>query len=116
MSEMERFSTVLYGFLRFFTISYIGFFHTGCKLKLNEKQKRLYILIEFFFSEQNLLLQHWKFSNKNFSRYIENPFSCHITFQIVLGLLTRMSHLKSLKMKTNFLSIFLSHLRFLVIF
>ena len=52
------------------------------KLKLNQKQKRLYILIESFFSGQNRLLQHWKFSNKNFFRYIENPFSCHIIFQI----------------------------------
>ena len=35
-----------------------------CKLKLNEKQKRLVLLNEFIFNEQNLLLQHWKFFNK----------------------------------------------------
>ena len=30
MSKLERFSTVLYGFRRFFTISYVCFFfHTG---------------------------------------------------------------------------------------
>ena len=54
-----------------------------CKLKLNQKQKRLYyIIIEFFFRGPNLLLQDWKFSNKNFSRYVKNPFSCRISFQI----------------------------------
>ena len=53
-----------------------------CKLKVNEKQKRLSLLIEFLLSGQNLLLQHWKFYNKNFVCYVKNPFSCHISFQI----------------------------------
>ena len=35
-----------------------------CKLKFNEKQKRLSFLIKFFFNGQNLLLQNWKFSTK----------------------------------------------------
>ena len=42
-----------------------------CKLKLNEKQKRLSLLIDFILSEKDLLLQHWKFSNKNFHRKID---------------------------------------------
>ena len=53
-----------------------------CKLKLNEKQKRLVFLIGFFFNEQNLLLQNWKFSHKNIFRYVKSPASCHISFQI----------------------------------
>ena len=54
-----------------------------CKLKLNEKQKRLSFLIELFFNEQKLLLQNWKFSNKNVFCYVKNPFSCHIRLECV---------------------------------
>ena len=73
--------------------------------------------MEFFFIGQNLLLQNWKFSNKNFSRYVKNPFSCHISFQIgsskwifvknfiALGLLIRMSHLKNINNIINFSSL-----------
>ena len=56
-----------------------------CKLKLNEKQKRCIFLIDFFFffsNGQNLLLQNWKFSNENIFRYVKNPASYHISFQI----------------------------------
>ena len=52
------------------------------KLKLNEKQKRLVFFNEFIFNGQNLLLYHWKFSNKNFFRYVNTPFSGHISFLI----------------------------------
>ena len=45
-----------------------------CKLKLNDKPKRLVFLNEFIFNGQNLLLQHWKFSNKNFVHYVEPSF------------------------------------------
>ena len=53
-----------------------------CELKLNEKQQRLSFLIKFLFNRQYLLLQNWKFSNKNVFRYVKNPFSFHISFQI----------------------------------
>ena len=41
-----------------------------CKLKLNEKQRRLSLIIEFILSGESLVLQHWKFSNKSFVRYV----------------------------------------------
>ena len=62
-----------------------------CKLKLNQKPKRLYILIEFFFSEQNLLLQHWKFFNKNVSHYVKNLVSCHSDWNVLINLYKKIS-------------------------
>ena len=85
---------------------------------LQIKTIKLMITNWIFFNGQNLLLQQWKFSNKNFFRYVKNHVSCYISLQIgmckwifvknvvVLGLRDRRSLLKNKKIIT------LNHYRF----